>query len=86
VFLLDEPTQGVDVGAKADLHREFVAAAEQGGAVVVSTSDLEEAADHCDRVLIMNEGEIIAELQGEELIAGSITRRFMPGRVQPATA
>ena len=37
VFLLDEPTQGVDVGAKADLHRELVTAAEEGAAVVVSS-------------------------------------------------
>ena len=78
VFLLDEPTQGVDVGAKADLHRELLTAAEGGAAVVVSSSDLEELADVCDRVLIIVDGQISAELQGAELTEGNITRGFMP--------
>ena len=86
VFLLDEPTQGVDVGAKADLHRELVAAAENGAAVVVSSSDLEELADLCDRVLVIVDGKISAELAGGELTEGAITRRFMPMSADPAEA
>jgi ribose transport system ATP-binding protein len=86
VFLLDEPTQGVDVGAKADLHRELVAAAEGGAAIVVSSSDLEELADLCDRVLVIVDGRISAELQGAELTEGAITRRFMPIAAVPAEA
>jgi len=86
VFLLDEPTQGVDVGAKADLHRELVAAAENGAAVIVSSSDLEELADLCDRVLVIVEGRISAELQGGELTEGAITRRFMPMAAVPTEA
>jgi ribose transport system ATP-binding protein len=86
VFLLDEPTQGVDVGAKADLHRELVAAAQQGAAVLVSSSDLEELADLCDRVLVIVDGQISSELSGDELTEGNITRRFMPIAVVPADA
>lgn len=86
VFLLDEPTQGVDVGAKADLHRELVAAADDGAAVVVSSSDLEELADLCDRVLVIVNGKISSVLDGAELTEGNITRRFMPIAAMPAEA
>jgi ribose transport system ATP-binding protein len=84
VFLLDEPTQGVDVGAKADLHRELVTAAEDGAAVIVSSSDLEELADLCDRVLVIVNGRVSAQLEGAELTEGAITRRFMPISALPA--
>ena len=83
VFLLDEPTQGVDVGAKADLHRELTAAAKEGAAVVVSSSDLEELADLCDRVLVIVDGKISSVLEGAELTQGAITRRFMPLAAEP---
>ena len=86
MFLLDEPTQGVDVGAKADLHRELITAAEAGAAVVVSSSDLEELADLCDRVLVIVDGRVSAELAGAELTEGAITRRFMPISAVPAEA
>ena len=86
VFLLDEPTQGVDVGAKADLHRELVTAAQDGAAVVVSSSDLEELAELCDRVLVIVDGRISAELGGTELTEGNITRGFMPLAAVPAEA
>jgi len=86
VFLLDEPTQGVDVGAKADLHRELLTAAEGGAAVVVSSSDLEELADLCDRVLVIVDGRISAQLEGADLTEGNITRGFMPIAAVPAEA
>jgi ribose transport system ATP-binding protein len=86
VFLLDEPTQGVDVGAKADLHRELEDAARAGAAIVISSSDLEELADLCDRLLVIVDGEISAELTGDQLTESRITRSFMPLAATPATA
>jgi ribose transport system ATP-binding protein len=86
VFLLDEPTQGVDVGAKADLHRELVSVALDGAAVVVSSSDLEELADLCDRVLVIVDGKLSSVLEGAELTQGAITRRFMPLAAEPVGA
>jgi ribose transport system ATP-binding protein len=85
VFLLDEPTQGVDVGAKADLHRELVTAATEGAAVIVSSSDLEELADLCDRVIVIVDGKISSVLEGAELTEGSITRSFMPLAAEPVS-
>ena len=86
VFLLDEPTQGVDVGAKSDLHRELVTAAEDGAAVLISSSDLEELADLCDRVIVIVDGKISSELEGAELTQGAITRSFMPLAAEPLEA
>jgi ribose transport system ATP-binding protein len=86
VFLLDEPTQGVDVGAKADLHRELAEAAQDGAAVLISSSDLEELADLCDRVLVIVDGKVSSVLDGAELTQGAITRRFMPLAAEPVGA
>jgi ribose transport system ATP-binding protein len=86
VFLLDEPTQGVDVGAKADLHRELVMAAKQDAAVVVSSSDLEELADLCERVLVIVDGKLSSILEGAALSTAAITRSFMPLAAEPVEA
>jgi ribose transport system ATP-binding protein len=86
VFLLDEPTQGVDVGAKSDLHRELVGAAQEGAAVLISSSDLEELADLCDRVIVIVDGKISSVLEGAQLTEGSITRSFMPLAAEPVDA
>ena len=60
VLLLDEPTQGVDVGAKAELHRQLLAAAEEGAGLVISTSDLDELVALSHRVLVLRDGRIVA--------------------------
>ena len=62
LFLLDEPTQGVDVGAKAELHRQLIEAAENGAAVLVSSSDADELAALCRRVLVLRNGQIVTQL------------------------
>jgi len=63
VLLLEEATQGVDVGARADIYELIRAAADQGTAVVLVTVDFEEIAGLCDRALVVNEGRIVAELR-----------------------
>jgi len=77
VFLMDEPTQGVDVGAKAELHRQIIKASENGAAVIISSTDLEELATLCDRVLIMQEGRITAELSGGDVTESNINSRSL---------
>ena len=65
VILVDEPTQGVDAGAQAEIHELLVKAAQDGAAVVVASSDTKELAQICDRVLVMREGVVGAELSGD---------------------
>lgn len=67
VLLLDEPTQGVDIGAKASIYARIADAAANGMAVLVASSDAEELAHLCDRVLVMRAGTISTELAGDAL-------------------
>jgi ABC-type sugar transport system ATPase subunit len=67
VLILDEPTRGVDVGARAEIHHLIRNLASHGTAVLVISSDPEELPDLCDRALIMTEGRIVSELVGEAL-------------------
>ena len=62
VLLLDEPTQGVDVGARAEVYELIRAAADRGTAVLLVTVDFEEIAGLCDRALVINDGRVVAEL------------------------
>jgi ABC-type sugar transport system ATPase subunit len=58
VFLLDEPTRGIDVGAKVEVYRLINALAEQGGAILVVSSDMIELLGLCDRILVMRTGRV----------------------------
>ncbi len=58
VFLLDEPTRGIDVGAKVEVYRLINALAAQGGAVLVVSSDMIELLGLCDRILVMRAGRL----------------------------
>lgn len=73
VFLLEEPTQGVDVATKAFLHTQLAEAAREGAAILVSSSDAEELVALCHRVLVLKEGRICAELAGTDLTTSSIS-------------
>jgi ribose transport system ATP-binding protein len=67
VLLLHEPTQGVDAGAKKEIYELIRRAAEAGTAMAIFSSDLEEIAHMCDRVLVIRHGRISAELAENEL-------------------
>ncbi|MGI5132440.1 sugar ABC transporter ATP-binding protein [Pseudonocardia sp. CA-107938] len=67
VLLLDEPSQGVDVGAKAAIYELMAKAATEGAAILVSSSDSKELAELCDRVLVIRDGRLAAELTGTDL-------------------
>jgi len=67
VLLLDEPTRGVDVGAKEEIYHLMVELAAKGMAILFVSSDLEEILGISDRVLVMHEGQLTGELSREEM-------------------
>jgi len=67
VLLADEPTRGVDAGARIDLYQVMRDAAADGRAVVVLSSDAVELQGLCDRVLVFSRGQIVRELKGDEI-------------------
>lgn len=74
VLLLDEPTQGVDVAARAEIYELVHRAVAAGAAAMVASSDFEELARVCDRVLVLRRGAVAAELSGAGLDAERIAR------------
>jgi ABC-type sugar transport system ATPase subunit len=62
ILLLDEPTHGVDVGTKADVHRTISHLAKQGLTILLISSELLEVLGMSDRILVMREGRLVAEL------------------------
>ena len=72
ILILDEPTRGVDIGARAEIHRLIRNLAADGMAVLVISSEPDELPDLCDRVLIMADGRIVRELAGDEISRASI--------------
>jgi ribose transport system ATP-binding protein len=67
IFVFDEPTVGVDVGARHEIYQLITGLAESGASVVIVSSELEEVVGLCDRVLVMREGQIVGELTGGRL-------------------
>jgi ribose transport system ATP-binding protein len=75
ILLLEEPTRGVDIGAKAAIYRLIADAARDGMTVVVFSSDAEELATLCERVLVLRAGRIAGELSGAGLSEGAIVEQ-----------
>jgi ribose transport system ATP-binding protein len=72
VMILDEPTRGVDIGAKEIIHEAIADLVSRGTAVILFTSDLPEMAHLCDRVVIMRQGHIIGEIGKENISEGAL--------------
>ncbi|MFI7490202.1 sugar ABC transporter ATP-binding protein [Micromonospora echinaurantiaca] len=78
VLLLDEPTKGVDVGAKADIYQVIVEMAREGLAVVIVSSYLPELLGLCDRIVVVREREVVGELSAEQATEEEILRLTSP--------
>jgi ribose transport system ATP-binding protein len=81
VLLLDEPTRGVDVGARTEIYALVRALADSGVAVVVVSSEVEEVLGLADRVLVVREGVIVHEAPADELDESKVLDLVMEGRV-----
>lgn len=80
IFVLEEPTQGVDAGGRVDIHRMLRAAAASGSLVVVIDSDLDEVAELCTRVVVLRGGVVVAELRDNEISRMPVLQACYGGR------
>lgn len=77
LFLVDEPTQGVDIGARSEIYRLMRAAADRGAVVIVISSDASELSGIADRVLVFSRGQVIRDLKAEEVSEREITSTIL---------
>ncbi|MDR3421288.1 MAG: ATP-binding cassette domain-containing protein [Xanthobacteraceae bacterium] len=84
VLLVDEPTKGVDIGARSEIYQRLRAIADQGLAVLASSSDGIELEGMCDRVLIFARGRIVHELSGAAVTDAAITEANLTATVSRA--
>ena len=79
LLILDEPTRGIDVGAKAEIHRLMGELARQGVAILMISSELPEVLGMSDRVLVMREGRFVAEFARAEARPEAVGAAMMGG-------
>lgn len=77
VLILDEPTRGIDVGAKYEIYQVMNEMVGQGKSVILISSDMPEILGMCDRTYIMNEGCVVGELEGNEIAQVNIMNAIM---------
>jgi putative multiple sugar transport system ATP-binding protein len=77
VLILDEPTRGIDVGAKYEIYTIINQLAADGKGVLMISSEMPELLGTCDRIYVMNEGRIVAELPKGEASQETIMRAIM---------
>lgn len=83
VVILDEPTVGVDVGAKADIYGVIARLAAGGAAILLISSDLPEVINLCNRAYVVSAGTILAELHSGEISEEALLRSFFAGTEPP---
>jgi ABC-type sugar transport system ATPase subunit len=82
VLLLDDPTRGVDVGAKAEMHSLIRASAAAGAVVLLCSTDIDEIASVCDRVIVFFQGRVCAELSGDDVEEHAVLEAMNTGALE----
>jgi putative multiple sugar transport system ATP-binding protein len=85
VLILDEPTRGIDVGAKYEIYTIINKLADEGKGILVISSEMPELLGICDRVYVLNEGRIVGELAGHEASQEKIMRAIVRGEEKAAS-
>jgi ABC-type sugar transport system ATPase subunit len=75
ILILDEPTRGIDVGAKQEIYNTIFDLAENGVSILLVSSEMEEILGLCDRILVMHEGRVTAEIAREDATEELILKR-----------
>jgi ribose transport system ATP-binding protein len=83
VIILDEPTRGIDVGAKFEIYQLMRELTDRGVAILMISSELPEILGMSDRILVMQNGEIVAELGRDEANEERIVALATTGRIHP---
>src|SRR5208282_2686782 len=86
VMILDEPTRGIDVGAKAEIYRLMRTMAERGAVILMISSDMEEILNVSDRIAVMHEGEITGVLQRADCNEENVMQLAVGKTISAATA
>ncbi len=86
ILFLDEPTRGIDVGAKAEIHRIITNLAGQGKSIIMVSSELPEVMGMSDRILIMHEGRMTGILENSKELTQAEIMRYATGTVMDKTA
>jgi len=86
VLIMDEPTRGVDVGAKAEIHHLISELAQQGLAILMISSELPEVLGMSDRIIVMREGRVVAEFDREEANQKNVVTAMMRETAEPSAA
>jgi monosaccharide-transporting ATPase len=81
LLILDEPTRGIDIGAKGEITELILALAKQGMTILFISSELPEVVKCCDRVIVLRDRNIIAELDGDEIEESNIMKTIAGGAI-----
>ena len=81
IFIFDEPTRGIDVGAKEEIYKIMIDLLKQGKAIIMISSDMPELISMSDRVMVMRGGSTVAEIQKGEITEENILKYSIGGSV-----
>ena len=79
IVLMDEPTRGIDIGAKAEIYRFITQLADAGKTVIIFSSELEELLSICDRIMVLCKGEVAGELPADQATAEQLLTLALGG-------